>query len=226
MSLTYMASGSWVREPTRKATVGDVGETIRSKRRKAVSKSSLTRRAHLLRLAVVGVVVAGRERVRADHDAPLDLRAETLAARALVHLDEVFGAVGAVAVAHAVEARQVRAGLGRRDDVVRRQGVLGVRQAASPRTCRRAPRSSRTVSSKRARTPGSTPSARYSTGTPKRSPSSRSCRRHRRPRTAAGRWWSRTRRTRRCGAAAGPQSATERVSGPIWSRELAKATSP
>ena len=33
-------------------------------------------RAHLLRLAVVGVVVAGRQRVRADHDAALHLGAE------------------------------------------------------------------------------------------------------------------------------------------------------
>ena len=33
-------------------------------------------RAHLLRLAVVGVVVAARQRVRAEHDPALDLRAE------------------------------------------------------------------------------------------------------------------------------------------------------
>ena len=42
---------------------------------------ALDQRADLLRLQVVGVVVAGRERVRAEHDAALDLGAEAAAAR-------------------------------------------------------------------------------------------------------------------------------------------------
>ena len=55
--------------------------------------------------------------------------AEALAAGGFVHLGEVGGVRRTVAVAHAVEARQVGAGLGRGDDVVGRQGVFGVRQA-------------------------------------------------------------------------------------------------
>ena len=42
MSLWYMDSGSAVREPRPKATVGEVGETIRSTWAKAVSKSRRT----------------------------------------------------------------------------------------------------------------------------------------------------------------------------------------
>ena len=45
--------------------------------------------AHLLGLAVVGLVVAGRERVGADQDAALRLGAEALPARALVEGGEV-----------------------------------------------------------------------------------------------------------------------------------------
>jgi hypothetical protein len=38
-------------------------------------------RAHLLTLQIVGVVIAGRERESAEHDAALDLGAEALGAR-------------------------------------------------------------------------------------------------------------------------------------------------
>ena len=83
-------------------------------------------RAHLLRLSVVGVVVAGRQRVGAEHDAPLDLGAEPCGPRHGHHLlDAVLAVVaGTQAVAHAVEARQVARALARRDQVVRRQRVL------------------------------------------------------------------------------------------------------
>ena len=43
MSLMYMASGSSVREPALKATVGDVGEAMRSTSANAASKSRRTR---------------------------------------------------------------------------------------------------------------------------------------------------------------------------------------
>ena len=43
MSLMYMASGSPVREPALKATVGDVGEATRSTSPNAASKSRRTR---------------------------------------------------------------------------------------------------------------------------------------------------------------------------------------
>ena len=183
-------------------------------------------RAHLLGAAVVGVVVAGRERVGADHDAPLDLGAEALAARALVHVEQVGRVGAAVAVAHAVEARQVRARLGRRDDVVRRQRVLGVRQAdldaraAQLLDARDASRRSARARRARCRRPGTRP------GTPTRRPSSRSAvgQRDRLGQLDAGRVVAG--RGRRCAAAAARSRTTERVSGPIWSSELAKAMSP
>src|SRR3546814_18481157 len=59
--------------------------------------------------------------------AALHLRAEALGARVLVHL--LNGLAGhAHAVAHAIIAREVRGGLGRRDDVVGRQRVFRVGQ--------------------------------------------------------------------------------------------------
>ena len=48
-------------------------------------------RADLLGLQVVGVVVAGRERVGPEHDAPLDLGAEALVAGLAVHVGEGAG---------------------------------------------------------------------------------------------------------------------------------------
>ena len=88
-------------------------------------------RAHLLGLAVVGVVVAARQRVGAEDDPALHLVAEAgLAGRT----HDVLGrrrvdALGqhAEAVAHRVEAGQVAGGLGRQDQVVGRQRVHEVR---------------------------------------------------------------------------------------------------
>ena len=42
---------------------------------------------HFLRLEIIGIEIAGRQHIGAGHDAPLDLGAETLAARALVQVD-------------------------------------------------------------------------------------------------------------------------------------------
>ena len=88
-SLRYIASGLSVRAPSLNATVGDVGETSTSKRSNDLGVLAREQRPHLLRLPVVRVVVAGRERVRADHDPALRLVAEALVARALVHLEPV-----------------------------------------------------------------------------------------------------------------------------------------
>ena len=92
-----------------------------------VLEVALDQRADLLRLQVVGVVVAGRQHIGADHDAALDLAAEAGGAGLLVHVDDVL-ARHAQAVAHAVIAGEVGRGLGRRDDVVGRQRVFRVRQ--------------------------------------------------------------------------------------------------
>ncbi len=82
----------------------------------------------LLRLEVVGIVVAVAEHVGAQQDAALHLGPEGLAARALIHFQQIGVFGGAVAVAHTVVAAQVGAGLGRGDDVVGRNGQLGARQ--------------------------------------------------------------------------------------------------
>ena len=83
---------------------------------------------HALRLQVVRVVVAGGQHVRARHDAALDLGAEALAARALVQVHQILRILGAIAVTHAVEAREVRRTLGRRHHVVRGHGQRQRRQ--------------------------------------------------------------------------------------------------
>jgi hypothetical protein len=84
---------------------------------------------HLHRLDEVGVVVAVAQHIGADQDAPLGLGAEALGARLLDHVDQVVVLGGAVAIAHAVEARQVAARLRRGDDVVHRDAELGIGQA-------------------------------------------------------------------------------------------------
>ena len=85
-------------------------------------------RADLLRAQIVGVVIAAAEHVGTEHDAAEHLVAEPFAARLLVGRIDVCRVRAAVAVADAVEPRQVRARLGRGDDVVARHGVFRVRQ--------------------------------------------------------------------------------------------------
>ena len=88
----------------------------------------LDQRAHLLRLEIVGIIVARAEGIGAEHDPALDLRPETLAARAAIRLPQRFPRLRQ-AVADAVVARQVGRRLRRRDQVVDRQRQVGVRQA-------------------------------------------------------------------------------------------------
>src|SRR4029079_16266022 len=94
---------------------------------KDILEIALDQSAYLLRSQIVGVVIAGGEHVGADHDAPAHLPAETLGSRALVHVSDVARRL-AQPIPHAVVARQIGRRFGRRDDVVGRQRVLGVRQ--------------------------------------------------------------------------------------------------
>src|SRR5207237_1269153 len=87
-------------------------------------------RADPLRLAVVRVVVAGGERIRAEHDAPLHLRAETGGAALRVHLARCRR-LDPQAVAHAVVAGQVARCFRRSDEVVGRQAVAARLSAAA-----------------------------------------------------------------------------------------------
>ena len=75
-------------------------------------------RPHALGAAVVGLVVAGRERVGAEHDPPLDLGAEARRAGALVHRRRASPFPAAQAEPHTVVAGEVRRRLRRRDHVV------------------------------------------------------------------------------------------------------------
>ena len=128
MSSRYMAIGSPLFSPKRE------GRRRRRRRQHHVDRLprlvevALDERAHLLRLEIIGVVVAGGEHVGADENAAAHLLAEAGCARVLVGVDQVL-AGHAQAVAHAVIAREVGRSLGGRDDVVGRQRVLGVRQA-------------------------------------------------------------------------------------------------
>ena len=128
-SLRYISTGSAPPfSPMPNAADGVAGVSIASMPlRKAVLEIALDQRAHLLRPDVIGVVVAGREHIGADHHAPAHLLAEAFRARLLIHADDV-AAVDAQPVAHAVIAREVGRGFGRRHDVVGRQRVFGVRQ--------------------------------------------------------------------------------------------------
>ena len=85
-------------------------------------------RAHLLRLVVVRVVIAGGQRVGTNHDAALDFWTEASSPR---HRHHLFGAVGAVvtdpqSVAHRVEPGEVARHLRRQDQIVGRQRVVQV----------------------------------------------------------------------------------------------------
>ena len=148
--------------PSSNAGVGDVARDQHVELLVHAVEVAADERAHLLRLEVVGVVVAGRQRVGAEHDAPLHLGAEARVARRRVHVRDVV-AVDAEAVAHAVVAREVRRRLGRRDQVVRRDGV---RRRAAARPCRPGarrfePRPRRRTAS---RTAGSSPSLGHLVG--------------------------------------------------------------
>src|ERR1043166_404846 len=84
-------------------------------------------RADFLRAQIKRVVVAAAQHVRAEDDTSFHFRAESLPAGLAVKFDRV-GAIHTRAVADAVKAREVRGRFGRRDDVVSRRGVFGVRE--------------------------------------------------------------------------------------------------
>ncbi len=161
-------AGSPSSRRARNATVGDVGETSASKRSNARVVLALDHGPHLLRLAVVGVVVAGRERVRADHDPALRLVAEALVARALVHVES----------GRRPRRRGSRSGRRRsaRDSTTPRPGRSGSSRrsrtrpraaASTPPPRRRACGRARSRAATASRTPGSIPSASFSSrGTP------------------------------------------------------------
>ena len=104
----YIATGSAIRAPNGNATVarGRRDERVEALLPQAV-EVALDQRPDLLGLEVERVVVARRQRVRAEHDPALDLGAEALAAGREVVGEVVVAAADAEAVADAVVAGEV-----------------------------------------------------------------------------------------------------------------------
>ena len=160
-----------MRSPSLNATVGEVGRDDEVALRERGPEVVRDLRPHALRAPVVGLVVAGRERERAEHDPALHLVAEALRARALVQVEQ-RPVARPLAVADAVVAGQVRGRLGGRDHVVGRDAVRGVGKPHLHDLAAELARSRSSVRSKTSPTPGSTPSASEpsSRGTPNRRP--------------------------------------------------------
>ena len=184
-------------------------------------------RPHALRAPVVGLVVAGGERERAEHDPALHLVAEALRARALVEVEQ-RPVAGPLPVADAVVAREVRRRLGGRDHVVGGDAVRGMRKPDLHDLAAELARSRSRVRSKTSATPGSTPSASEPSSRGHAEPQALQvgAARQARPPPAArarssrrGRWPTRWR-------SSSAASVTSRVSGPHWSSDEANATIP
>ena len=185
-----------------------------------VVEVALDQRPDLLRLEVERVVVAGRQRVRAEHDPALDLGAEAAAAGREVVGEVVVPAADAVAVADAVVAGEVGRRLGGRDDVVRREAVVGVREAhlldrgAGRLELRRPPRGPaprRPAPCPRRSTRSAGRSACRAATTPPRRP--RRAAGRGRPAPGSGRSSSRARRGRRSRGGAPPRPASHGRTG-------------
>ncbi len=85
-------------------------------------------RPYLLGLLIIGIIVAGRQRVGANHNAPFDLPAKAVLSCFLQGLPYIIGIPVGVAIFNAVVAGEVSAGLGRSNDIVGCDTVPGVRQ--------------------------------------------------------------------------------------------------
>ena len=145
------------------------------------SKSRRIKRAHLLPLQIVGIVVAGREREGAEHDAAFDLGAETFARACDSYISMLLSRLDAQTEADAVVAREIRARPPRSRRGSRRRshtrcGAAKFRRVRAPAFCSFAS-ASRTHFS----TSGRIPSTKYSFGTPMRSPLTRRSARARNP---------------------------------------------
>ena len=85
--------------------------------------------AQFLCADVIGVVITVRQHIGADQDAALDLGAETFAAAAFVHVEQIGVFGGAMAVTHAIKTRQVARGFGRSQHVIHGHRQTHVGQA-------------------------------------------------------------------------------------------------
>ena len=126
-SFRYIVIGSSIFSPWPNAPDGAVGVSSASTLLERLGEIAQDQRADFLRAQVIGVVIAGRQHIRADHDAPPHLGAEAGGARAFIQVAQIL-AIFAQAEPNAIITRQVGRRLGGRDDVVRREPVFRVRQ--------------------------------------------------------------------------------------------------
>ena len=77
---------------------------------------------------VVGIVVATGKNIRAKNDASFDLIAEAIFACPKIEIAQVFGLVGAVTVANAIETGEVGRSFGGSDNLIDRNCVFGMRK--------------------------------------------------------------------------------------------------
>ncbi len=84
--------------------------------------------AHALRFQIISIVISGAQRIRSQHDSAFHLGAESMIARATIHVGQRSRIFRAKSITHAVKARQVRRSLRGRDQVISRNRVFGVRQ--------------------------------------------------------------------------------------------------
>ena len=169
----YIATGSARRAPERERDRrrGRRDERVEALRPEGV-EVALDQRADLLRLEVVGVVVAGRERVGPEHDPALRPRRRSPGRGSRGRSPSTSPSPQPRPVADAVVAGQVRGRLGRGDDVVRGEAVVGVRQADLLDDRARRPRARRPPRGCAPRRRAPCPATKYSLGRPRRLPRS------------------------------------------------------
>ena len=214
-------------ERERRRRRGRPEQHVHLARRRARSRALISWRTFCA-LQVVGVVVAGREHVGAGHDAPLHLRAEALAARALVEV-------------HAGPADSRSDGRSAR----RRSARGSTSTPPAPPRSTWAPTAAGSAGSLRAaarrasRTRASASRTRFSVlrhrGPCRRIPSGGRCLQARRaaararprsPAPAHRRWWNRAGRSRPWRRSISAASSAVAVSAPAWSRLEANAIMP
>ena len=123
-SFRYIETGSAVFSPSAKAVHGVDRRKQDVAALESVGEVARDQVAHPLRAQIIGVVISRRQNIGADHDAAEDFAAEAFGAALLVELDQIVGVLGAASVAHAVVAREIGRGFGRRHDVVGRRAHI------------------------------------------------------------------------------------------------------
>ena len=111
--------------PISKAVNGEVGVAMMSHFWKRFFVLLDDQGAHFLRFSVVGVLVAGREHIGAEHDAPFDFRAKPFLAGEVIDFIQGCRSCRPFSIADAVKAGEIGGGFGRGQDVVDGNRIFG-----------------------------------------------------------------------------------------------------